>query len=415
MKVALYGNTCNTFFALARAIRKASAIDVHLFIDDNADRYQLPEVEDRSLRDGYPSWIHKGRYHSVGARFWPGVSPLVDALADFDAVVVSGGGVRYAPFVDAPFAFFTTGWDYTVAPFPVRFISRNPGIVRKAAHLLGGFWQRQGIEAVAQIWTQPVSCFELAGRRLRVPAERVAAGYFPVPLDTDLYRPDPGASRLDNPDVRRMVAGHDFVLFHPCSIEMRRNKWTVDTGQWRGSERLFEGFARFVAANRTARPVLVLVEKQGPGVTAAKDLFRRLRIEDHVLWLRGPHARTGFERRDLVPFYGAADAVAEDFGIGWFGATTIEGASMGKPVICYVNQAAMKQMYPWHPILAPHTPEEIGNCLAELYREPEARRRRGELSRKWAVQFHSFDAVAARYISGMEALAVTRPPSGGPR
>src|SRR6187401_2727346 len=151
MKVALYGNTCNTFFAVARAIRRTSDIDVHLFIDDNADRYQLPEVEDNTLRNGYPSWIHKGPYHSKRARLWPGTSPLVKALADFDAVVVSGGGVRYAPFVDVPFAFFTTGWDYTVAPFPLRFISRNPGLLRKAAHVLGGLWQRRGIAAVEQI------------------------------------------------------------------------------------------------------------------------------------------------------------------------------------------------------------------------------------------------------------------------
>jgi hypothetical protein len=36
MKVAFYGNTCNNFFAIARAIRRASDIDAHLFINDNA-------------------------------------------------------------------------------------------------------------------------------------------------------------------------------------------------------------------------------------------------------------------------------------------------------------------------------------------------------------------------------------------
>ena len=81
---------------------------------------------------------------------------------------------------------------------------------------------------------------------------------------------------------------------------------------------------------------------------------------------------------------------------------------MGKPVLCYVDQAVMKQMYPWHPILAPHTPEEIGECLTGLYLDPDARRRRGELSRTWALEFHSFEAVAARYIAGLEALAATR-------
>ncbi len=54
MKVALYGNTANTFFALARAIRRSSDIDVHLFVDSNADIFQRPESEDKALKRGYP-------------------------------------------------------------------------------------------------------------------------------------------------------------------------------------------------------------------------------------------------------------------------------------------------------------------------------------------------------------------------
>lgn len=405
MKVALYGNTCNTFFALARAIRRVSDVDVHVFIDDDADFHQQPEAEQKELRGAYPSWIHKGRYHSVAARFWPGSSPLVKELDGFDVALVSGGGVRYAPFVDCPFVFFTTGWDFTVAPFPIRFIRRNPGVVRKAAHVLGGFWQRRGIAAIAKFWSQPVPCFLLAAERLGLDPAVVTSTYLPVPLDTDRFAPPDDARTLaaTNPHVRQMLDGHDFVVFHPCSIEMRQTTWTVDTGQWRGSERFFEGFARFVKSNPTARPVLVLIDKGDEGVAAARRLFHTWGVEKHVLWLKGPRTR-GFDRADIIPFYAVADVVAEDFGVGWFGATTIEGLSMGKPVLCYVKDEAMKQMYPWHPILAPHTPDEVATCLTELLHDPAGRRKRGELGRKWAIEFHSFDAVAARYIEQLRAV-----------
>lgn len=404
MKVALYGNTANTFFALARAIRRLSDIDVHLFIDDNAEMCQRPDAEDASLREAMPAWIHVGPYHRMPARFWPGASPLVKALADFDVVVVSGGGVRYAPFVDAPFAFFTTGWDYTVSPFPLRYIARNPGVLRKLAHTLGGAWQRIGIRAVRELWTQPVACFDLAGERLAIPPERISPQYFPVPIDTNLYRPDPEGKRSRDPNVRRMVEGHDLVVFHPCSIEMNKG-WRVETGQWRGSENLFEGYARFVERNPDARPVLVMIAKRAEGTEAAKRVFARRGVRDRVLWLEGPDEH-GFPRRDLVPFYAAADVVAEDFGTGWFGATTIEGASMGKPVMCHVLDRAMKKMYPdGHPILSVQSPDEIASCLSTLLRDPEERRRRGEASRTWAVEHHAFDAVAARYIPALRALA----------
>ena len=105
MRIAFYGNTCNNFFAIARAVRRASAIDAHLFIDSDADWMQFPESENPELRDNYPSWIHKGPYHSMASRFWPGRSPLVRELEKFDVVMVSGGGVRLAPFVSTQFIF----------------------------------------------------------------------------------------------------------------------------------------------------------------------------------------------------------------------------------------------------------------------------------------------------------------------
>ena len=90
MRIAFYGNTCNNFFAIARAVRRASDIDAHLFIDSDADWMQFPESENPELRNNYPDWIHKGPYHSMAARFWPGRSPLVKELNGFDVMLRAG-------------------------------------------------------------------------------------------------------------------------------------------------------------------------------------------------------------------------------------------------------------------------------------------------------------------------------------
>jgi glycosyltransferase involved in cell wall biosynthesis len=407
MRVALYGNTCNNFFAVGRALRQASDIDAHLFIDSNAEFNQLPESEDSGLRGGYPHWIHKGPYHGAAARFWPGASPLVRELRTFDVVMVSGGGVRLAPFVDRPFIFYVTGWDLTVSPFPVRFLGRYRGLASKIAALLGGFWQRRGIGAVAQFWSQPFSPFRIAAERLGVARDRIVPRYFPIMVDTDLYRADPNARFLDHPDIRRIVDHHDFVLFHPSRLMVNRAAQYVETGQWKGNDRLVEGFARFVASARGARPVLVLIDRgQSADVAQIRALIAGLGIEQHVIWLKGPHPY-GFDRGELLPFYSVADVVADEFGIGWFGSVVVEGLSMGKPVLCYLDEEVMRQLYPWHPILTPQTPDEIAACLFDLWRDPEERSRRGARGREWAVAFHSLEGASARYVLQVQQAVET--------
>jgi len=405
MRVAFYGNTANNFFAVARAIRRASDIDAHLFIDSDAAWGQLPEREDPALARGYPDWIHKGPYHSMLSRFWPGKSPIVKELETFDVIMVSGGGVRLAPFVERPFIFYVTGWDLTVAPFPVRFLTRSPGVVKKLGALLGGFWQRRGIKAVAQLWSQPFSPFATAAERLRVEPSRIVPRYFPIMIDTDVYRPDPAARESRDPQIRQLVDNHDFIVFHPTRMMLNESPEYMETGQWKGNDRLFEGFAKFVAANPTARPVLALIEHApSPDMVKAKALVRRLGIEKHVVWLKGPHAH-GFDRVALVAFYAAADVVVDEFGIGWFGSIVVEGLSTGKPVLCHVDAEVMKQLYPWHPILSPRTPDEIAACLGDLWRDPEARRKLGERGREWAVEFHSIGKVGAKYVREVAGLA----------
>jgi glycosyltransferase involved in cell wall biosynthesis len=403
VRIALYGNTCNNFFVVARALRQ-TGIDAHLFIDSDADFHQLPESEDPALRVRYPDWIHKGPYQSVSARIWPGASPLVPELETFDLVMVSGAGVRFAPFVNRPFIFYVTGWDLTVAPFPLRFISRARGVLGKAAAIVGGYWQRRGIAAVDELWSQPFMPFRLAAERLAVPPSRIVPRYFPIMIDAELFRPDPAARESPDPMIRNLVDNHGFILFHPSRIMTNTAPRFVETGQWKGNDKLIRGFAQFAAQNADARPALVLIDRGiSPDGEAAKRLVIDLGIERQVIWLRGPHPH-GFDRVELLPLYSIADVVADEFGVGWFGSVVVEGLSMEKPVLCYLDESVMKQLYPWHPILAPGSADEIAACLTTLWRRPEERQRLGERGREWVVEFHSTQRAGSQYVKQVQQI-----------
>ena len=61
MKVALYGNVCNNYYTLAKALRSKLNIDAHLYLNYKADIQNRPESDDPHLKDNYPDWIHISR------------------------------------------------------------------------------------------------------------------------------------------------------------------------------------------------------------------------------------------------------------------------------------------------------------------------------------------------------------------
>lgn len=405
MRVAFYGNTANNFFAVARAVRRASDIDAHLFIDSNAAWGQLPEREDPELVHGYPDWIHKGPYHSMPSRFWPGISPLVKELEAFDVVMVSGGGVRLAPFVDRPFIFYVTGWDLTVAPFPIRFIGRSPGLVRKAAAMLGGFWHRRGLQAIDQLWSQPFSPFATAAKRLAIESGRIVSRYFPIMIDTARYQADPDARTSSDPLIRRLVDHHDFILFHPTRMMLNKARQYVETGQWKGNDTLFEGFARFVRDNPAARPVLATIEHApSPDMTEAKRVVARLGLEKNVVWLRGrtSTASTGTPSSPSTPSPTRRRRARRRLVRQHRRRGVVDGNA--GPLLC--ERRRHEAALPVAPdLVAEDTRRDRGMSRGSPSRSscaPAARR-----ARKWAVEFHSIATVGARYVAQIQQLAET--------
>jgi glycosyltransferase involved in cell wall biosynthesis len=213
---------------------------------------------------------------------------------------------------------------------------------------------------------------------------------------------DPAANLDPSPAARQLADGSDFVVFHPSRLMMRkRTARQREIGNWKKNDILLRGFALFARSGSARAPVLGLIDRTAsPDVALAKDLVSELGISDRVRWLVAPR-HGGFLRHELIEFYSASDIVTDDFGVGWFGGVTLEGLAIERPVIQYIDEDVMRQLYPWHPIVSARTPEDVAEALERLFVDPDERAALGVRGREWIEEFHSHEAAAERYASAI--------------
>src|SRR5687768_12327610 len=98
MKVALYGNVCNNFYTLAKALRNELNIDAHLYLNDEIDVQNRPESDDPELKDNYPEWIHLSHHWNALEVLKKWDRALIKELNKYDIVFLSEFGVALTPF-----------------------------------------------------------------------------------------------------------------------------------------------------------------------------------------------------------------------------------------------------------------------------------------------------------------------------
>jgi glycosyltransferase involved in cell wall biosynthesis len=402
MRVAFYGNTCNNQYQIARAIREYSSIDAHLYINIKDDLQTKPESDDPSLAGNYPDWIHLGNYDNAQTLLMPWRSEITRQFSRYDAVVVSGLGPIWAQFCGRPTCFFVTGSDLTIVPFLSDYFDYSH---YKLAAIMVSAWQALAMRRMKEFWAPAFEPYVRAFIRLGIKRERIQPVYFPLILDNQRFTYRPQARQKDNPVIRQMVDGHDFVLFHPSRLIINPTPRTKATGQWKQNDLLIKGFASFLQQNGASRSVLVLIDRvYSPDVALARQMIASLGIEKNVLWIKPPRPQ-GFTRDELIDLYSVSDVAADDFGIGWFGSIVLEASSIGLPVVSYVDEAVMKTLYPWHPVLNAHAPDEIAAVLGRLYQDPTLRAEAGQKGRRWVEEFHSPQKAGLIYVKRFGELA----------
>jgi glycosyltransferase involved in cell wall biosynthesis len=402
MKVAFYGNVCNNFYTLAKALRNELNIDAHLYLNPKADIQNRPESDDPHLKDNYPDWIHLSKKWDFIPLFTRFDRTFVKELNKYDVVFLSQFGITLAPFIKGKTLFYVTGGDLTQTPFPGKFSMKFKNVVERVIWEYVGFLQRRGIRNATKILSQPFFPFVNALKELNISGDKISKCYFPILIDTDVITKNERA--LDEIDEynRSLLAPFNFTILHPSRLSLDKRKAFVDSGQWKGNDNLFRALSIFINKYNVHDACIAMPDRIfSPDINRAKNIIKELGIEKNIVWLKPPNPQ-GFPRKELMNFYSVADVVADEFATGWFGSIVMEGMACSKPTFCYVDEQVMKQLYPWHPIVSALEPADIAERIAEFYFDKEKRKAHGELSRKWVTEFHSVKQGTQIYINNFK-------------
>jgi glycosyltransferase involved in cell wall biosynthesis len=119
----------------------------------------------------------------------------------------------------------------------------------------------------------------------------------------------------------------------------------------------------------------------------------------------------GVPRREALAIYRRADIIVDQLIIGAYGLFALEGISLGKPVLTYLDQEHLGNHAFNLPLVNAH-PENVDDVLAALIAVPELRTRLGISSREAAIRYQSPEALAEvwdrlyRHVWRREPLAL---------
>ena len=99
--------------------------------------------------------------------------------------------------------------------------------------------------------------------------------------------------------------------------------------------------------------------------------------------------------------YRAADLVVDQLNAGWYGLFAIEAMALGKPVLTFLHDEAVRRTEEAFGVevpIVPATKETLADDLRPLVESAEERRRIGAASRAYVERVHDIDRVADRLL-----------------
>jgi glycosyltransferase involved in cell wall biosynthesis len=151
--------------------------------------------------------------------------------------------------------------------------------------------------------------------------------------------------------------------------------------------------------NRPLRVVHAPTSRQKKGTEWIVKACEQLPVElDVVENTRHDHA---------IERYKQADIVVDQLNAGWYGVFAIEAMALGKPVVTFLHDEAVRrteQAYDIDLPLVPTTKETLAATLASLVESAELRREIGQKSRAYVERVHDADRVADQLIEIYRSL-----------
>jgi len=110
---------------------------------------------------------------------------------------------------------------------------------------------------------------------------------------------------------------------------------------------------------------------------------------------------------EAVERYKQADIVVDQLNAGWYGVFALECMALGKPVLTYLHEEAVRRTEDAFGVelpLVPTTKETLAEDLRALLNEPQLRDEIGQRSRAYVERVHDANVIADRLIAIYETL-----------
>ena len=116
----------------------------------------------------------------------------------------------------------------------------------------------------------------------------------------------------------------------------------------------------------------------------------------------------GLDHREAFERYRNADIVVDQLNAGWYGVFAIECMALGKPVVTFLHDEAVRRSSEAFGIDVPivgATKETLRDVLRPLVESPDERRRVGAASRAYAEEVHDLRRMTDRLLDLYAGLA----------
>ena len=110
----------------------------------------------------------------------------------------------------------------------------------------------------------------------------------------------------------------------------------------------------------------------------------------------------GLDHRDAFERYRNADVIVDQLNAGWYGVFAIEAMALGKPVVTFLHDEAVRKTEAAFGVDVPivtATAETLAAALRPLVESAEERRRIGHASRAYAEEVHDLERMTDRLLA----------------
>lgn len=203
--------------------------------------------------------------------------------------------------------------------------------------------------------------------------------YLPYPMDTSKYCPGEAKSRK----LWEQQYGEGFYVLMTSRIDK----------DVKGQNDLFwNGLIEVVKKNKKIKFIFL---SWGNSIQEYITQFQSLGLENNFIFL-SPVGKV-----KLIDYYRSCDVVLDQMVYGYYGATALEAASVGKPIIMKlrIEQYNALQNEDVFPVLNVENQQEMNQAILELSLDNEKCEKLGRLCRQWVVRVHGEETTVPLMIN----------------